>query len=264
MKLNNFVIYIIVVIIVLLSFKLPELILKYEEDNMEMSYYWEQRKSKIDVETEKIYLVKAIHDIQEELSKVEIVTNASKHGQIIEFNNEEMKHLEIAKNCEKELLKLQEYNIIKYPETIESASGDGNTNDEYNAMSIIDRGYAVEGKSYTISNIELILKGNMYEFELENKSGKILFISFDKNELSSEMTDEQIMRNYVNYLDLHIIDDWTLEDGRLKSEKAGLIVSLVKSEKMDTCLLSIYAIDKYYEITDSNNIKTVVVEKDKN
>ena len=264
MKLNNFIIYIIVVMIVLLSFKLPELILKHEEDNMEMSYYWEQRKNKIDVETEKIYLVRAIHDIQEELSKVEIVTDASKHGKIIEFNNEEMENVSIVKNCAKELLKLQEYNIIKYPETIESAIENSNNNDEYNAMSAIDRSYTLNENVYTISNIELILKGNMYEFELENKSGKILFISFDKNELNSEMSDEQIMRNYVNYLDLHIIDDWSLEDGRLKSEKAGLIVGLVKSVKMDTCLLSIHAIDKYYEITNSDKIKSVVVEKAKN
>ena len=53
----------------ILSFKLPELILKAQEDNMEMSYYWEQKQSKIDVEAEKIYLVKVIHDIQEQLSR---------------------------------------------------------------------------------------------------------------------------------------------------------------------------------------------------
>lgn len=260
MKIKNIIIYVTVLIVVFLSFKVPEWVLKNEEDNMEMSYYWEQKKSQIDVEAEKIYLVKAIHDIQEELSKVEIATDVSKHGRIIEFSGAEMEELEVPRNFEKELLKLQEYNIIKYPSTIDTAS-----NDEYNAMSTIDRSYTLEGKTYyTISNVEWIVDGNMYEFEVESKSGKILFISFDKNEINSELTDEQIMRNYVNYLDLHIIDDWTLEDGMLKSEKAGLIVNVIKSEKMDTCLLSINAIDKYYEITNSDKIKTVMVEKSSN
>lgn len=259
MKINDFAIYMLVFIIIILSFKVPELILKAQEDNMEMSYYWEQRKSKIDVEAEKIYLVKAIHDIQEELTRVEFVSNAAKSGRIIEFNNSEIKNLETAKNYEKELLKLQEYNIMKYPTTIENASSG-----EYNAMSVVDRSYTLDEKIYTISNVELILDSNMYEFEVESKSGKILFISFDKTDVNNDITKEQIMRNYVNYLDLHIIDDWTLEEGRLKSEKAGLIVGFIQSEKSDICLLSIHALDKYYEITNSSNIKTTVVEKAKN
>ena len=69
MKINNIIIYIAALAIVLLSFKVPELILKSQEDNMEMSYYWEQKQSKIDVEAEKIYLVKVIHDIQEQLGR---------------------------------------------------------------------------------------------------------------------------------------------------------------------------------------------------
>ena len=72
------------------------------------------------------------------------------------------------------------------------------------------------------------------------------------------------MRNYVNYLDLHIIDDWALEDGMLKSEKAGLSVNLVQSAKSDICILSIRTINKYYEITDSSNVKVVTSEKAKN
>lgn len=259
MKIKNTIIYVIVLIVVFLSFKVPEWVLKNEEDNMEMSYYWKQKESKIDVEAEKIYLVKAIHDIQEELSRVEIATDASKHGKIIEFSGAEMEDLKVSRNFEKELLKLQEYNIIKYPSTIDTSG-----NNEYSAMSIIDRSYTIGEKLYTISNLEWIVDGNMYEFEVESKSGKILFISFDKNEINNGLTDEQIMRNYVNYLDLHIIDDWTLEDGMLKSEKAGLIVNVVKSEKMDTCLLSINAIDKYYEITNSGKIKTVMVDKPSN
>lgn len=258
MKIKNTIIYVIVLIVVFLSFKVPEWVLKNEEDNMEMSYYWKQKESKIDVEAEKIYLVKAIHDIQEELSRVEIATDASKHGRIIEFSGAEMEELKVSRNFEKELLKLQEYNIIKYPSTVDTSG-----NNEYSAMSIIDRSYTIGEKLYTISNLEWIVDGNMYEFEVESKSGKILFISFDKNELGSTMDKETILRNYVNYLDLHIIDDWKYENGMLTSEKADLVVSIYYSEKSDTAMLSIHAISKYYEI--NNNIKnTTVVEASKN
>ena len=132
-------------------------------------------------------------------------------------------------------------------------------------MSAIDRSYEVNEKIYTISNFELILEGQMYEIEVENKSGKILFIAFDKNEIDSMMDKETILRNYVNYLDLHILDDWKYEDGMLKSEKAGLIVGFYQSAKSDTAILSIHAIDKYYEINESSKIKTVTaVDSSKN
>ena len=248
MKIKNYIIYIVVLVIVLLSFKVPKLILKNEEDNMEMSYYWEQGRSNIDVEAEKIYLVKAIHDIQEGISKVEISSDGSKHGEIIEFNTSEIKQIPIAKNLDKELLKLKEYNLIKYPQSIETANGD------YDAMSAIDRSYEVDEKIYTISNFELILEGQMYEIEVENKSGKIIF-----------MDKETILRNYVNYLDLHILGDWKYEDGILTSEKADLIVGFYQSKKSDTAILSIHAINKYYEINNADNVKTTTaVESGKN
>ena len=79
------------------------------------------------------------------------------------------------------------------------------------------------------------------------------------------MDKETILRNYVNYLDLHILDDWKYEDGMLKSEKAGLIVGFYQSAKSDTAILSIHAIDKYYEINESSKIKTVTaVDSSKN
>lgn len=264
MKIKNLIIYIVVLAIVLLSFKVPEWILKNEEDNMEMPYYWEQGKSKIDVEAEKIYLVRAIHDIQEGISKVAI--NADKHGYTVEFNDSERKQIPRAKNLDKELLKLKEYNLLEYPNSIETSNG------QYDAMSIIDRTYEVDEKFYTISNIELILEGNMYEIEVEEKSGKIIFISFDKNEIDNTIDRETILRSYVNYLDLHIIDDWKYEDSMLSSEKADLVVGLYQSEKTDIAIISIHANDKYIEFTDSSSnvdgsskIKTETVFKsDKN
>lgn len=60
MKINDFVIYLIVLVIVLLSFKVPELILKSQEDNMEVSYYWEQKESKVDFEVRKYLFSKSI------------------------------------------------------------------------------------------------------------------------------------------------------------------------------------------------------------
>ena len=185
-----------------------------------------------------------------------LITDVSKNVMIAEYNNSEMKNLSRGKDIEKELLKLQEYNIIKYPETIEDA--------EESTMLLIERSYNAQESIYTFNDIEFTINKNLYKFEVENKSGKILFISLDKNYLNTDVSKEQIMRNYVNYLDLHIIDDWKLEDGMLKSEKAGLVVNLVQSAKNDICILSIRTIEKYYEITDSSNIKVVTAEKAKN
>lgn len=260
MKINNIIIYVIVLIIVLLSFKIPEWILKQQEDNMEMSYYWEQGKSKVDVEAEKIYLVRAIHNIEDRLSKVKIYSGKSQNGEVIEFNSNEAKQIPVSQNLDKELLKLKEYNLIEYPKSIETAEG------EYNGMSMIDRYYSTDGEEYNIRNIELILETRMYEIEREMKSGKILFISFSKEELDNTIDKETILRNYVSYLDLHIIDDWKYENSMLISEKAGLMVGFYKTEEIDTAILSIHTIDKYKEVLNNVDMieTTTVIDTKKN
>ena len=69
MKIKNIIIYLVVGIIVISSFKIPEVILKMEETALENNIY--QKKSKkaindinLDIDAEKVYLVKALHDLQ--------------------------------------------------------------------------------------------------------------------------------------------------------------------------------------------------------
>ena len=88
----------------------------------------------------------------------------------------------------------------------------------------------------TINILEL---NNKYELEIETKTCKILSIAIEKENLAND-TNEEIMRNFVKYLDLYIIDDWKLENNMLKSQKAGLAVTIAINYKNDYCILSIH------------------------
>jgi len=57
--------FLVVIIIIVLSFLVPNVLLKMEDFKIESISYKEKRSnSKIDVHAENIYLVKAIHDIE--------------------------------------------------------------------------------------------------------------------------------------------------------------------------------------------------------
>lgn len=212
-KIKNIIIYISVTIIVFASFKIPEILLEQENNDIEIEVYEkEKNKSKIDVEAEKIYLVKAIHDMENDDSTVSISPSGiEEYFTTVESINENIERTDL----EKELKKLKEYNILKNFET---------TTDSDISISVINKFYKNSNSKYTINNISLENNNQKYELDIENKTKKILCVTLEKDNLYSN-NKEEIMKNYIKYLDLYIIDDWKFVDNMLKSEKAQLVVA---------------------------------------
>lgn len=240
-KISNLIIYIIVFVIIFASFIIPNLLCEMQEDNIQMAVYEkENQESNINVEAEKIYLVQAIHNIEKEDMRVMIASSDIKE-KIVESNVKDVNEIK-DKDIEKQILKLKEYNIIKNFEVINNSKA---------TIRIIDKIYQKNKLEYMINTILLNVDDYKYQIEVENKTEKILSL-LTKNNLNSDISKEELMRKYIDYLDLHIIDDWFYEDSMLKSSKAGLVVNLVESG--DYYILSIHSTDKI-----SNNIEYVMV-----
>lgn len=241
-KISNLIIYIIVFVIIIASFIIPNLLCEMQENNIQMAVYEkENQESNINVEAEKIYLVQAIHNIEKEDMRVMIASSDIKE-KIVESDVKDVNEIK-NKDIEKQILKLKEYNIIKNFEV---------TNNSKSTIRIIDKIYQKNKLEYMINTISLNVDDYKYQIEVENKTEKILSLLTQKNNLNSDISKEELMRKYIDYLDLHIIDDWFYEDSMLKSSKAGLVVNLVESGKY--YILSIHSTDKI-----SNNIEYVMV-----
>ena len=86
MKIKSFIIYFSVVIIVFFSLKAPSFLMEKLSKDIEKNVYKiEENKTQIDVEAEKIYLVKAIHNIR---SDSPTVTINSSNGEILAQKSE--------------------------------------------------------------------------------------------------------------------------------------------------------------------------------
>ncbi len=246
MKIRNLVIYFLFCITILILFKTPNYLLKIVENNIESTVYEKKKIGKtIDIEAEKIYLVKAIHDIESADSKVAI-TSSEKSWTLAESPStvENEKKVSIPDVSKKQLQKLKEFNILKNFTTDE--------NSKYN-IKLISKGYQGE-ENYTVDNVYFNTTNELYNIEMEEKTGKILFINFAKENIFDNSTNEDILTNYVKYLDLYIIDDWKYENNVLKSDKAGLVVSLL--ENKTRYILSIHSMDNssntaIYEYNDT-------------
>lgn len=196
---------------------MPEFLFYLQHKNDGMIINLEKNDRKIDVEAQNIYLVKLIHETQDGYASVKI-NNTEKYMVVSE-------HSEIKKEdfISQEFKKLAEYGIFKPLEEIQSS------NEKYLDYSaeIVNRVYSKNNAEYLVTDVSL--NGEAYTYsslQVENKTKKILsLLGFDK-EFFVNLDKEQIMRNYVNYLGLHIIDDWKFENNCLKSEKAGLEIYL--------------------------------------
>lgn len=238
---KNIIIYIFVCIIILTSFKLPEILCEIIDDNIEIAVYEKEKdKNKLGVEVEEIYLVKAIHDIEKEDSSVKI--SSSKVAEVFSLVESVEGNTKITQSIYKELIKLKDYNILKAFEVNEN---------DYCKIELINKSYKKDSNEYTLNTISLQINDEQYNLEIENKTGKILYITFDKDNIDDK-AQEEIMKNYIEYLDLYIIDDWNFENNMLKSEKADLVVNLVESG--DHYILSIHTIDIIYNIWDYTDI----------
>lgn len=235
-----------VFVIVIVSFFLPEWLFKIEDLNAEKQIFSVQKpKSKIDVQVEKIYLVKAIHDMNESYRNVKI---SEKEPVYYEDNTAYVEAVpttiiaqgqdeNVMDNLKNELLKLENGNILR----------DLHLETDFAGFDIEmgDFIYSNRENEYVIKQV--YLKDEAYELklEIEDKTGKILSVFFPKEKLQADIDREEILKNYVQYLDLYIIDDWKFENNMLKSEKAQLVVGLIQNE--DEYLLSIQTVTKYSE-----------------
>ena len=233
MKIKNMIIYLLFCIAILILFRTPEYLLKIEENNIENEVY-EKKKidQKIDIQTEKIYLVKAIHEMESDNSKVEISSSQTQKSWILAESSFTEENESIPNVSKKQLQKLKEFNILKNFDIEEDSN--------YNVR-LISKIYQGE-ENYAIDNIFFTTTNELYNIEMEEKTGKILFINFAKEDIFDGSTKEEILINYVKYLDLYIIDDWHYENDVLKSDKAGLVVSLLANETR--YILSIHSIEK--------------------
>lgn len=235
MKIKNMIIYLLFCIAILILFRTPEYLLKIEENNIENEVY-EKKKidQKIDIQTEKIYLVKAIHDMESDDSKVQI-SSSQESWILVESPSTEENEKEvdsIPNVSKKQLQKLKEFNILR--------NFNIDKDSKYN-VKLISKTYQGE-ENYAIDNIFFTTTNELYNIEMEEKTGKILFINFAKEDIYDGSSKEEILINYVKYLDLYIIDDWHYENDVLKSDKAGLVVSLLTNETR--YILSIHSVEK--------------------
>ena len=242
-----------VFVIVVFSFVLPEWLFKIEDLNWEKRIFSvEKPKSKIDVQAEKIYLVKAIHDINESYRNVKI----SEREPV--YYNDNISYVEsasamtivqskeqdenIMNNVKSELLKLENGNILKELHLEKDFPGDD--------IQMSDFIYSNQENEYILKQV--YWKNGAYELklELEEKTGKILSLYFPKEKFGENSDMEEILRNYIQYLDLYIIDDWEFENHLLKSEKAQLVVALIQNENEYEYVLSIQTMTKYSNFSE--------------
>lgn len=232
---KNVLICFVVILIIAFTFVLPNILFKIEDIQMDgISVSRDKEDSNIDVEAEEIYLVKLIHDIEDghlnlKLDKSYIVTKAknivNKDGNTIQDN--------IFARFQLELDKMQKYNVL-------GNAWQGNDSSDF-SYSVYERNYSGTNSEYIVNNIgiETLQYGQFYA-EIEKKTNKVLhYVSQKSFGLSNNLSEAEILNNYIRYLDLYIIDDWKLEENCLKSEKAKLVASIRFYE--NTYILSIHS-----------------------
>lgn len=218
-RIKNLFIFLFSIIVIFILFRAPEEIFKIlDERETNKIYKIEKTESKIDVEAEKIYLVRAIHDMNKGSNAVSITQSKEPEWKILN-KVEDKEQPEKFIGLFKEILKLQECHILGKVAILDS---------DRIAMNIINTYYKVDNDEYKYMMRSVFAedKTNIIGGEIEEKTGKLLYVVFEKEDIIEELSAEEIMRNYVRYLDLYIIDDWKYEDEILKSEKAQLVVSL--------------------------------------
>lgn len=225
-------IYLIVIIIVYLSFCMPNVLFSLEDLKMENTSYKKKLiDSKIDVQAESIYLVKTIHDIQDGSSNLKISNNYAEISLVV---NSKENNDKIIKYLNEETRKMQIHNS--------KIENDEEANFKYY---IYVKEYNTKKKQYKIYRIVFQINNSEMFVEIEEKTGKILtYAGIVRNNNEEGRDEEKILRNYVTYLDLYIIDDWTYKDNMLVSEKAKLSVNIVYYDK--TYMISIHSMTNEY------------------
>lgn len=230
-NIKNFIIILLILILVFFSFLIPNIFFRIEDMYMENDIFnIAQNSSNLDVEIQKIYLVRAIHDIKNSIFKI-----ASQN--ITEMNNLKFKNtfLEV---LDDELKKLEENEIIQSV-----------NREDYDEFTILKNDCINNDNEYTLQHFYGRSNEYYIEVDIEKKTGKIIKISFNKDILNTDINKSEILENYIKYLNLYIIDDWKFENNQAISEKAGLCVIFIEDTKNNQLTLSINS-----TISESTNV----------
>ncbi len=265
--LKKSIIFILSIMVIIFSFVIPKLLFGIEDFAKEEEIYGREKvKSKIDVEAEKIYLVKAIHELYDNemvtLSETEALYYIDKgEKKVVSRDKNKLKRIlftesteELYKNAEEtqkinnEIKKLENVNILN--EVI------FNSNTKYSI-----RYYGTNDSklrdNQLIKSIDIILEGYDINIEIENKTGKIIMMSLPKDNIKNNIAKEEILENYIKYLDLYIIDDWELKKQSTQahvkcdyivSEKSQLLAMIIESD--EEYIMSIQTIERYGDLLE--------------
>lgn len=258
------IIFILSIMVIVFSFVMPKLLFGVEDFAREEEIYAREKvKSKIDVEAEKIYLVKAIHELYDN----EMVTLSETAAVYYDENGEKKvvasrdedkfkkvlfaesgedlhKNSEETEKINNEIKKLENANIL--------SEVNFNNNTKY-SIRYYGTNYSMLRDNQLIKSIDIILEGYDINIEIENKTGKIIMISFPKDNIKNNK--EEILENYIKYLDLYIIDDWEFKNqttqARVKcdyivSEKSQLLAMIIEND--EEYIMSIQTIDRYEDL----------------
>ncbi len=256
-------IFLISFIIIAFSLIMPKLLFEAEDFAMEREIYKIPRKiSKIDVESEKIYLVKALHELYDNtiitLSEKEMVCyDGSDYKKFISKNK---RVYEEVVEAEKEKLLIKSNNELNKIKSEINKLEDSNILEKSDLV-IANTKYTITnyGTNYTeeylIDSLNLLIDNYRMNIQIENKTGKIIKISFPKHKLKSNIDKKEILENYIKYLDLYIIDDWKYNNQPietclnldcLQSEKSQLLALIVETE--ENYVISIQTMYRYEDL----------------
>lgn len=244
---KKIILLLVCIIIIVFSFIMPNLFFQLEDLSREKEVFSGPKKvtKKIDVQAEKIYLVRFLHDIYELRNKKVYNTVSEKiavnvpiiEGSEIEKPTEEIKG-EIQKLVSSDII-----NEIHFEEMI----------DYYQTSKIFN-------SDYTVITCDMVSESEGISVGIEEKTGKIISSDFPKSFLRTDISKRKQLENYAKYLDLDIIDDWVYEDQILKSEKAQLFIIL--EERYDVCMLAISPMENYEEY-EASRYEYEIVESEK-
>ena len=225
----------LVLCFVFASFLVPNFVLSMQEKQLEEQVFTRDKKiSKLDVEAEKIYLVKAIHEIEENSNS--IFTQQKQVGYTTKGKKEEFRLTEIGKQMEK----LQDTSILQEIGIDIPIS--------YTMYSNII-GYQNNHTQYFLENIQLVIEEDKYELVRESKTNKLLSVACAKEKLQEGRSKQEILQSFIEYLDLYIIDDWKYEEGMIQAEQNNrqwkYEIRQMKSDKADLTVVLLED-DEYY------------------
>lgn len=219
-------------IIIVLSFAIPNILFEIEDmQNNKKEYSTSKTESKIDVKAQNIYLVKLIHEIQK--GYLNLAVNNMYSVVSKEEEDKTNRQDKVLQNLKTEIKRMNDIRII--------GENFVNTNQSILQYEGQERTYSDKTNKYVINQISLKLNnGQRILAEIEEKTGKILLYSSEIKEIEN-FEEEEILRNFVKYLDLYIIADWKYENNMLISEEAKLAAILACYD--DRVYLSVQSID---------------------